>query len=407
MLPHKKLVVTVVGAGFSGLTTAHYLLKSGVHVRVLERSDRPGGLLGTRRTEHGLVETAANGILNSSRLESLCEETNVRLIAPRPESRARYIWRSKPRRWPLTAAETLRVGAGLTFNLGRLRPVPYETIAGWGSRVLGTGATQYALMTALGGIYAGDGSRMSASLIFRRSARAKGNTNEVRKPRLHGTVAPAGGMQELVDVLTDHIQKMGAEIHFNQNVQLKPGEPTVICTSASQAAALLNELSPQAGMCLDRIEMLSLVTATCFYEPNPHHLRGFGCLFPRGQGFRSRGVLFNDSIFDGRSDFRSETWILGGALDSEIVDSNDEDLTRIVAADHERLTGQAESPVSVHLTRWPQALPHYDLNLERSLEEMPKLPDKIVLAGNYLGKIGLARLLDRSAAAAVEIVEMS
>ena len=44
-----KREVTIIGAGISGLTTAYFLVKAGVPVRVLEKQSRVGGLLGTRR----------------------------------------------------------------------------------------------------------------------------------------------------------------------------------------------------------------------------------------------------------------------------------------------------------------------------------------------------------------------
>ena len=37
-------------------------------------------------------------------------------------------------------------------------------------------------------------------------------------------------------------------------------------------------------------------------------------MFPRGEGFRARGVLFNEFIFERRERAHSETWIFGGAL---------------------------------------------------------------------------------------------
>ena len=395
-------LVTVIGAGFSGLTTAYYLLQAGARVRVIERGARAGGLLGTRRTEHGLVETAANGILNSARLEALCADIGVPLISPRRESRARYIWRGRPCRWPLGVGETLRLVAGLLGHAPRLRPRRQETVAAWGERVLGAGATQYALLPALSGIYAGDGGRMSASLVFRRRP---GWLREASRPQRRGTVAPAGGMQQLIDGLVDRLEKRGAELLFNQETRVRAGEPTVVCTSAAQAAALLWDAAPEASACLHRIDMLSLVTATCFYERRAGQPQGFGCLFPRDQGVRARGVLFNDCLFEGRSDVRSETWILGGALDPEILQASDEELTDILAADHERLTGRAESPLSVHVTRWPQALPHYNLDLEQTLAGLPPLPRGLALSGNYLGQIGLGRILHRSARTAAQLVD--
>lgn len=402
----KERRVTVIGGGFAGLTTAYYLQQAGVKVRVLEKSSRPGGLIGTLRTPHGLVETAANGILNSGRLEALCAAAGISMIEPRRESRARYIWRGGPRKFPLTAGETVRIGTGLLTNLGRIMPAPGETITRWGERVLGRGATFYGLSTALGGIYAGDSDRMSASLILRRQASA-GAAPKSPKPKIRGTIAPAGGMQELIDGLVRYLEQRGVEIRYNVEAQVAPGEPTIISTSAAAAAQLLGEVAPGLAALLSRIEMLSLVTVTSFYQPVPGQLNGFGCLFPRDQGFRARGVLMNDAIFAGRSDYRSETWILGGALDRVIVDRTDDEIAAIVATDHERFTGRKETPLGLTITRWPTALPHYDLTLEKVLAELPSHLDQagpLALAGNYLGGIGLAKVLDRSAAAAQEML---
>ncbi|MFN8004976.1 MAG: FAD-dependent oxidoreductase, partial [Acidobacteriota bacterium] len=323
MLPLTKPTVTVVGAGFSGLTTAYYLVKAGARVCLIERNDRPGGLLGTLRTEHGLVETAANGILNSARLEALCADVGARLIAPRSGASARYIWRGKPRRWPLKAGESIRVLTGLLSNATALRGKPQETIVGWGQRVLGNGATRFALVPALSGIYAGDEQRLSAGLIFAR--RTPDPVNQ-QKPQQRGTVAPAQGMQELIDRLTEYLQRNGAEFHFNQAAELRSGQPAAICTSASQAVNVLREIAPDVSAAFGRVEMLSLVTATCFYQRHPQQPQGFGCLFPREQGFRARGALFNDCLFEGRSQVRSETWIYGGALDPEIIGLPDDEL---------------------------------------------------------------------------------
>ncbi len=401
MLPLTKPTVTVVGAGFSGLTTAYYLVKAGARVCLIERNDRPGGLLGTLRTEHGLVETAANGILNSARLEALCADVGARLIAPRSGASARYIWRGKPRRWPLKAGESIRVLTGVLSNATALRGKPQETIVGWGQRVLGNGATRFALVPALSGIYAGDEQRLSAGLIFAR--RTPDPVNQ-QKPQQRGTVAPAQGMQELIDRLTEYLQRNGAEFHFNQAAELRPGQPAAICTSASQAVTVLREIAPDVSAAFGRVEMLSLVTATCFYQRHPQQPQGFGCLFPREQGFRARGALFNDCLFEGRSQVRSETWIYGGALDPEIIGLPDDELRNVLSEDHARLTGVTQTPLSIHITRWPQALPHYTLELEQILATLPALPKGVALTGNYLGQIGLAKILSRAAQTAAAIV---
>src|SRR6266850_5110770 len=96
--------ITVVGAGFSGLATAYFLTKQGCKIRIIEKTDRAGGLIKTIRTEHGFVETAANGLLNSARLEAMCADIGVPLLSTRHEGRKRFIYRGKPKQVPLTIA---------------------------------------------------------------------------------------------------------------------------------------------------------------------------------------------------------------------------------------------------------------------------------------------------------------
>ena len=390
--------ITVVGAGFSGLTTAYLLTKAGREVRIVEKSTRAGGLIRTTRTEHGLVETAANGILNSARLEVMSDDIGVPLLPAGPDGRKRFIYRGRPRQLPLSPLETLRIPAGLIANAANLRPQPFETIAGWGARVLGKGATEYLLIPALGGIYAGDPNRLSASLIFGRANLPDHlQTYRPQKARLRGTVAPPNGMQQLIDGLVDYLRQRRVEISFSETVPFKGNEPTVVCLSATAAAEYLADVSPDLAQELGRVEMLSLLTATCFFAKDAASLKGFGCLFPQDQGFRARGVLFNDCIFAGRGPAHSETWILGGALDQDIVNLNDEEITRTILADRSRFYRRQDSPVAVHIKRWPNALPHYSIDLERTLVKLPQPPPNIALAGNYLGRIGLAKIFERAA----------
>jgi oxygen-dependent protoporphyrinogen oxidase len=381
---------TIIGAGFSGLVTAFYLTRAGWRVEIHEREQRAGGMLATRQTVHGPVETAANGLLNSARLEELSAAINVPLLTTLPASRKRYIWREKPRRWPLGLAETARLAGGVAWHARRLGPFPNETIAAWGRRVLGAGAAKFLLATGLSGIYAGDAERLSATLILRR-------TRAAQKPARRGTVAPAGGMQALVDGLTDYLEQRGAVFHYGSAFTPDGATPTVLCVNAPAAAQALAGVAPAVSQALSRIEMLPVVTATCFYPPGAARYEGFGCLFPRGYGWRALGVLFNTSIFAGRGAGVSETWILGGATDKDVISLSDDDLTTLLTDEHNRLHDRNDAPLAVHITRWPQALPHYTVELEQMLAALPPLPPKLVLCGNYLGGIGLTKIVERAA----------
>jgi oxygen-dependent protoporphyrinogen oxidase len=395
--------VKVVGAGFSGLVTAYYLVKAGFTVQVVERKPLPGGLIQTIQTKNGPVETAANGIRNSVRLEALCADIGVPLITTQREARARFIFRGTPKRFPLSGSEVLKLGFRFAASASSLRPQPFETIVDWGRRVIGEAATDFFLAPALSGIYAGDPERLSASLVFGRTGLLPHlQTTRPLRPKRHGTVAPPAGMQQLVDGLYKYLKDAGVEFVFGSNFKVAAGESVVVCTSARGAADCLADAAPALSESLRQIEMMPVVTATCQYEPRAAKLKGFGCLFPRSEGFRARGVLFNEYIFDGRGPAHSETWIFGGAMDQDIGQLTDSELIELIAGERERLYGSVDEPIGIHLTSWPEALPHYSIDLERILTELPAPPPNMALVGNYLGRIGLAKLIERAAFVAQE-----
>jgi len=396
--------ITVVGAGFSGLTTAYFLTRHGFKVRIIDRSDRAGGLIRTTRTEHGLVETAANGLLASARAEAMCAEIGVPLLQTRAEGRKRFIYRGKPKQLPLTVANMVALSAHIAVNATRLRPRRFETVADWGRRVLGSGATDYLLIPALGGIYAGDPERLSASLIFGKAVLPEHlSTTRPVKGKLRGTLAPPDGMQQLIDGLWNYLADAGVEFLFQHDQQPDKNEQAIVCLSASAAAEHLQEVAPELSRALQKIEMLSLATVTCFYQPTAAQLKGFGCLFPRDQGFRARGVLFNDFIFAGRGPAHAETWIFGGALDADVISMTDEEFVQTIAAERDRFYGRRDEALDTRVTRWPSAIPHYTIELEKILTALPSPPKNLALVGNYLGRVGLAKILERAAFVADEL----
>jgi oxygen-dependent protoporphyrinogen oxidase len=211
-------------------------------------------------------------------------------------------------------------------------------------------------------------------------------------------------MQQLIDALYERLNQRGVEFVFNCQETMNAELPVVVCLSARAAGDYLQTAAPDLSQALRATEMLSLGTVTCFYPPDAARLNGFGCLFPPDQGFRARGVLFNDSIFDGRGPAHAETWIFGGALDAEVVNLTEAEFANLIAAERERFYGVKNEPLAVHVTRWPRALPHYSLELERTLTTLPPPPANVALVGNYLGKIGLAKILERAACVADEWV---
>jgi oxygen-dependent protoporphyrinogen oxidase len=388
--------VRVIGAGLSGLTTAWYLAQAGARVRVIEAAGRPGGLIQTRRVPEGLVEAAARAFTWSPRASAIFEGANVRPCFAHEQSRRRYIFRDgRAKRWPLTPAET--AGAAARFGcawLGRqVRPRPGETVAAWGTRVVGPAAVTWLVAPALQGIYASPPDALSASALFGK-----------KRPRGGKLAAPPEGMGELIDQLHDALVARGVSFEFGTPVsQLDPSRPTAICTNAPAAARLLAPHAPDLAAALRRIRMVSLVTATVFFQPHEHDLRGFGVLFPRSAGIAALGALFNAEIFPGRSALRSETWIYGDLLPAALPRTDAAVIGR-VTADRSVLTGRTDAPTAFYVTPQIEALPVYDTAVLDAEAALGQLPHHVAIAGNYLGRLGVSSLLDGAAAAAARLV---
>lgn len=387
--------VRVIGAGLSGLATAWYLTDAGARVHVFEAADRPGGLIQTQRLSDGLIEMAARAFTGSERARALFAAVGVEACDTLPESRRRFIFRDgRLRRWPLSIGETLGAAtrAASAWIRRDMRPHDRESVADWGRRVAGPATTTWLIGPALQGIYATTPDVLSASAIF--GGRRPGGGGKLFAPRT--------GMGELIDRLEAGLRERGVTLSFGTPVdQIDPSTPTVICTEAPAAARLLAPHAPSLAAAIGRIRMVSLLVVTAFFEPDPSDWHGFGVLFPRSSGVDALGVLCNTDMFPDRGAGRSETWIYGedarGALPSPLT------IAERVASDRARLTGRRVAPVSWHVTPQIDALPVYDQAIVDAMAALGELPTTIAIAGNYLGRLGVSKLLDGAAEATARI----
>lgn len=391
----------VIGAGLSGLAAAWCLAEAGCDVEVIEASAEPGGLIGSRQTPEGLVERAANAFVWTSTTERWFRALDLTPLFPTPASRRRFIFRNgRPRRWPLTIGESATMGAraASAWARGRLRPSEPESVEAWSDRVLGTAATQWLVSPALQGIYAASAADLNAAAIFKRSKRAV-----APRGKTAAMAAPAGGMGEFAARLTDALIRRGVMFTFNTPVtSLNPSVRTIVATDARAASELLALHAPGLAAAIGRVEMNVMASATAFFPPHAGDEHGFGVLFPRDAGARALGVLFNSDVFAGRSVHRSETWIYGSANAGAPVPSELEMRSAII---HDRriLTGRSDEPLALYTTARSPRLPIYGaaiLDVERRLSD---LPPWLALSGNYLGRLGVAKLLDVAEEAAARL----
>lgn len=392
-------MIHIIGAGFTGLTLAWELQKAGLKVAIYEKN-KVGGLIQSHVTATHLRETAANGLLLTPRLEQLAGELEIEFLASQKISRKRYIFRDGlPQRWPLKLSETLCLVSKLAkFFLKKViskeKVGPTLSLSAWGEKNFGQKFTDFILTSAVRGIFALPAIKLNAKAVLDSFS----PVTEFKKAKKYKptTYAPKNGMGQLIEAIKSKLTENDVQI-FNQEIKslselkLQNKDAIVIATAAWDAALLLPKTQ------LKSIEAVPLMSVTLVWPENTQTLNGFGCLFPPSENFFSAGVLINSCIFSGRGPNPSEAWIISQNPEN----LTDQAIKSSILADRRRLFANQDEPIECHITRWPKAIPAYNQQLNHFLSGFSEIEKSlanknIFLSGNYLGKIGLAKIYDQN-----------
>ncbi|HND85289.1 MAG TPA: FAD-dependent oxidoreductase, partial [Pseudobdellovibrionaceae bacterium] len=245
--------VIIIGAGFSGLSLAYYLLKAGLTVEIFEKSHRCGGLIDTIDTEFGPVETAANSFILTPKSQQFLRELNLEPLLADKKSRKRFIFRNRPKVWPLTFSETL---SSIPYIVSFLRRYLFtrvsllanetESLYVWAERNLGSALAEHLVTPAIQGIYILDAKELNASLIVNPILLKKKTPGD----QYLGICSFQGGMKTLIHSLETRIRALGGVIHLNTAWNSQTAEARglhsieqnpwiVCCTSARDAIEVL------------------------------------------------------------------------------------------------------------------------------------------------------------------------
>jgi protoporphyrinogen/coproporphyrinogen III oxidase len=383
----------IIGAGFSGLIQAFYLIEAGYSVVVHEREDRVGGLLSSRHQGDFLVESAANAMIANKELERVASRIEVKLEPTKVQAKKRFIYRDgKMRRWPLSLAESLPLmGFVAKSRLLKKKPRfdPGESLKHWAEDHLGAGAAQYIIEPAMQGVFACHSDQLSAGAVF------QSLWPSPQRGRLRGSVAPRGGMEEWVSRLRQYVKDKGCRFILSREVTDPMDlENPILAVGLGELKNFANRQKLR-GLpdSLAATRLASLTSVSLLFNKSVSHPEGFGCLFPKTEDFYSLGVLFNHNIFPGRaSGGHSETWILNDSF-RRFSEMSPQALLRYILTDRYQLFGSHEAPDDYFCFPWTQKIPIYDSHLEQFLHDLKQSPPPFLMVGNYLGSLGLSRIL--------------
>jgi protoporphyrinogen oxidase len=279
------------------------------------------------------------------------------------------------------------------LGLKNKEPRRLESLKAWSDRTLGVTTTQALLSPGCLGIFGVGAEQLSGKLIYQYffSKRKK------RYGSLRGSVAPPQGMGQWITALEKYLQQKGVQLTYNCS-ELDANwiqDSLVVATDHLSAGKILDYYKDSRAPILKNIPTVDLVSVNVFYQQRPSLQKpGFGVLFAREENIVPLGVLFNQDIFDDRSDIHSETWIFGPT--NSLSHSADDDYKKQIYLTRQKIWQDKSEPLDLRINRWPRAIPLYGKELEQVLETLMVSQGSLHLVGNYLGEIGLNRLFHRA-----------
>lgn len=441
--------VLVVGGGASGLSAAHTLAAKGRRVALLERAGEVGGNLWTQRDGDWQTEIGPNTLIMKPPLYALLKELGMldEAQSANAQARKRFVaLDGRPVALPthlMGAFNNPLIGrsgwAGILrepFGCRRAASDPEESLADFVARRLGRRVLEYMVDPFVSGVYAGDPARLSAQAAMPRlvalereyGSLIRGGLTRLYQSRRAPSSLPSewrgrlvsfpGGLQRLAEGLACAIRAKGGEIHchceISELLQTARGwhlvdttgrsfqaKELVLATSAPVAAGLLAPFDPALAEPLAEIAYppVNAIALGFRDEDIKHPLDGFGLLIPAAERRRTLGVLFSSTLFPGRAPdgHKLLNAFIGGRRQPGAAEGDDNALVEQVIHDLHDLLGIRAAPVWQRVSRWPRAIPQYELGhlarLER-LDEALSHHQGLSLLGNWRDGIAVGDCLE-------------
>lgn len=460
-----KEQVVVIGAGLSGLACAFRLKKLGLAPLVLERTDRPGGLIASIHKNGFLFESGPQCPRFPAIARQLVRELKLagEFVAG-PARPKRYVLRHGRLHAvpfsPVGLISTRLVGAATKLRILRdlfatTRPPDHEeTLAEFVRRKFGAEILDNLVDPIVATVFQSDaklmgmnsalpalveferqhGSILRGAIRARSSQKERAATHARAMPtrRLHVTDAlPAQGSfrqgmgalpARLADELRESVRYRSEIALIDRMPQEKPGwrlqlvdgekietEHLILAAPAYEAARLLRGAHPQLAGHLSSLKYSPACVVGLAYNQSQvgHALDGFGFMVPRLEGLSTICTFWNSSLFPQRAPAAK---VVLTSFARNLEDESPESLMALagrVEAENSRVLGISGAPLDRMTWSEPRAMPQYAVGHAARIAEIRRdlasLPN-LHLIGNYLSGRSMGDCIEVAEKAAKEVV---
>lgn len=411
-----------------------------------------GGLVGTVERDGYLIDTGADSfITNKPGALQLCQRLGLsdRLQATDARYRgALVLSRGKPQpvpegfqllsptaMWPILRSPILspwgKLRMGWEYFLPAQQSHGDESLASFVRRRFGTEALDRLVQPLVGGIYTSDPEQLSLAATMPRflemerehgsliraayATKPTATDDRTSSGARYGLFAGLrGGMQDLVAALIAAVTprvtfQLGTRIQAVESSPTGAGytitqsdgtqsvvDQVIVTLPPSRAAEVVQTLDVPLHHALRQIESASSAIVVTGHDLRriAHPLKAFGLVIPHRERRQILAVSFSSRKFPNRAPEGKvllRTFV-GGALQPDLCDLDDEALVQLVRKELEATLGVTGDPEFSMVVRYPQAMPQYTLGHLDRVAEIERLAGQhlgFALAGNAYHGVGV------------------
>ena len=452
----KKEKIVIIGGGLTGLSLAFFLRKNGADAVVLDRNDRPGGVIRTVSEGDFIFEKGPNtGLVASEAAALLLDELGDKLKIEYASDAVnkRYVCKKgKLLPLPMNPFQAAFTPLFSWYDKFRILLEPFRrkgtnpdgTLAELVKRRMGKSYLDYAIDPFILGIYAGDPGRLVpkyalpklynleqsyGSFIAGAVRKFFEPKSELQKKVNRKVFSAENGLSTLISSLCGELNEEniitsaeklavrprdnGFEVSYeiSGKREIIHAERVISTVGAGILPGIFSFIGDELLKPIESLEYAGVVEAAVgFNNWGGRPLDGFGALIPFKEKRNILGILFISSLFKGRAPENGALFsvFLGGVRNPEVTELPDSEIIKIIEDEFRQLLNSGSAPDMINITRNNAAIPQYYEDTPKRLKAIAEIEEKypgLILAGNIRDGIGMANRIQQAFDLARNIVQ--